>query len=110
MLIFLYCEENPNKETSIKSFDKLKEWIEKGCFPNAEIKKTFFKKEDVVYLNYIKGFETFHFKVTESNFENIKVRINSTKINTFTSFDCLKSLLSADDFCEYLKDRGITKV
>lgn len=90
---------------TIKSFDELVELVEKDLFMNAELTKNIFRKT-VVRLSNIESYCSH--AVTAKNFKPIEVRCTYNKMNV--SMKELADLLDADSFCEYLRDRGITKI
>ena len=79
--------------------------VEKDLFMNAEISKNFFRKT-VIRLNDAGSFSPV--KVTAKNFKTIEVRCVYNKMSV--SIKQLAEALDSDSFCEYLRDRGITKI
>lgn len=89
----------------IRDFPQLISLVKDGLFMNAELRTNFFKKT-VVRLSNAGAF--YPDEVTEKNFKPIEFRCVYKKVN-FTIKE-LADLLDADSFCEYLRDRGITKI
>ena len=89
----------------IRDFPQLVSLVKEGFFINGRLEKTLFKKPMVVLSN-ADDFCTD--KVTEKNFKPIEFRCVYKKENL--TIKELADLLDADSFCEYLRDRGITKI
>lgn len=102
---YLTPEEAKTWNFTIKTFDELVDLVEKDLFMNAEISKNFFRKT-VVRLSNSGSFSPV--EVTAKNFKPIEVRCAYNKISV--SMKELAEKLDADNFCEYLRDRGITKI
>ena len=102
---YLVPEEAQTLNFTIKTFDELIDLVEKDLFMNAEISKNFFKKT-VIWLNDAGSFSPI--EVTAKNFKPIEVRYVYNKMSA--SMKELAEALDSDSFCEYLKDRGITKI
>lgn len=100
----VYELEDNAKETSFlyNSFSDFLEEAKKDWIYNLEVKETFFKHLPVV--NFSNFGETF--SITQKNFSPIEVKIVYEPV-TNLSLKTLSELLNADDFCEYLKDRGV---
>jgi hypothetical protein len=91
----------------IKEFKDLVDLVEKGFFMNGKLEKTLFRKPMVV-LNNTTDFYSSGDRITEKNFKPIEFRCVYKKENL--TIKELADLLDADSFCEYLRDRGITKI
>lgn len=102
---YLTPEDAETWNFTIKSFDELVELVEKGLFMNAELTKNIFKKT-VVRLSNVEDY--YSHTVTAKNFKPIEVRCAYNRMNV--SMKDLADMLDADSFCEYLKDRGISKI
>ena len=102
---YLAPEEAKTWNFTIKTFDELVDLVEKDLFMNAEISKNFFRKT-VVRLSDSGSFS--QVKVTAKNFKPIEVHCAYNKMSV--SMKELAEALDSDSFCEYLKDRGITKI
>lgn len=103
---YLLPEEAQSYDFTIKSFAELLDLAKNGLFMNAEIGKTTFTKKPFVRLS---NPDCMAIKVTEKNFKPINVRIEYNKMESLT-IKSISEMLSVDDFIDYLKDRGITKI
>ena len=103
---YLLPEEAQSYDFTIKSFTELLDLVKNDLFMNAEIDKTTFTKKPLVRLS---NPGCMAIKVTEKNFKPINVRIEYNKMESLT-IKSLSEMLSANDFIDYLKDRGITKI
>lgn len=97
--------EAKTRNFTINTFDELINLVKKGLFINAEISKNFFKKRVVRLSNVEDSLST---AITEKKFKPIEVRCVYNKMNV--SMKDIAKMLDSDSFCEYLKDRGITKI
>ena len=88
------------------NFQKAFEWIEQGYLQNAETTKTLFRHRPQIHISIasMKCDDVFY---TEKNFKPFDVRIEYIEKNKISLRE-LSGMLKADDFCEYLKDRGIS--
>lgn len=102
---YLAPEEAETLNFTIKTFDELVGLVRDDLFMNAKLSKNFFKKT-VVRLADAGSFSSI--EVTEKNFKPIEIRCVYNK--TSASIKELADALDADSFCEYLRDRGITKI
>lgn len=102
---YLTPEEAKTRNFTIGTFDELISLVEKGLFINAEISKNFFKKRVVRLSNVEDSLST---AITEKKFKPIEVRCVYNKMNV--SIKDIAKMLDSDSFCEYLKDRGVTKI
>lgn len=102
---YLTPEDAETWNFTIKSFDELVGLVEKGLFMNAELTKNIFRKT-VVRLSNAEDY--YSHAVTAKNFKPIEVRCAYNRMNV--SMKDLADMLDADSFCEYLKDRGISKI
>jgi hypothetical protein len=108
-----YMEEEEAIQSSyesikITSFEDAKEIVESNLIMNAEMGKTFFTKKPVLrfsVLDYFDGVVTF----TEKQFKSFEYKIAYEEESNL-SIKTVMELLTADEFCEYLKDKGIEKV
>ena len=100
-----YVEPTENKVVVLETFKQAYEYIKANELMNAEIGTTFFKGRNQIHistakLDYRKSF-------TEKNYKPIIVKtVFKEVINV--SIENLAYLLSAEEFCEWLKDRKIT--
>ena len=102
---YLAPEEAKTWTFTIKTFDELVDLVKKDLFMNAEISKNFFRKTVVRLSNAKDNFST---PVTAKNFKPIEVRCVYKKMSV--SMKKLAEMLDSDSFCEYLRDREITKI
>ena len=102
---YLTPEDAKTWTFTIKSFDDLVGLVKDDLFMNAELSKNIFRKT-VVRLSNVEDYLST--AITERNFKPIEVRCSYNKMNL--SMKGLAETLDAESFCEYLKDRGITKI
>ena len=102
---YLTSEEAQPLNFTIKTFDELVDLVRNDLFMNAELSKNLFRKTIVLLSNAEDFFST---TVTAKNFKPIEVRCVYNKMSL--SMKGLADTLDSDSFCEYLKDRGITKI
>lgn len=102
---YLTPEDAKTWTFTIKSFDELVGLVKDGLFMNAELSKNIFRKT-VVRLSNVEDYLST--AITERNFKPIEVCCSYNKMNL--SMKGLAETLDAESFCEYLKDRGITKI
>lgn len=102
---YLAPEDAKTWTFTIKSFDELVGLVKDDLFMNAELSKSFFGKT-VVRLSNVEDYLST--AITERNFKPIEVRCAYNKMSM--SMKGLAETLDAESFCEYLKDRGITKI
>lgn len=102
---YLTPEEAQTLNFTIKTFDELVDLVRNDLFMNAGLSKNLFRKT-IVRLNNVE--DSFPTTVTAKNFKPIEVRCVYNKISL--SMKGLADTLDADSFCEYLRDRGITKI
>ena len=91
----------------INTFEDLCAFIEKGLITNAYMSKTFFKKQPKAIITRWYGADSYKTCVTKKNFVPIEYKF-AYEDESYKSINFYKANLTADDFCEYLKDRGIT--
>lgn len=104
---YLESKDAENWTGTIKEFKDLVDLVEKGFFMNGRLEKTLFGKPMIV-LNNTDDFYSGGDRITERNFKPIEFRCVYKKENI--TIKELADLLDADNFCEYLRDRGITKI
>ena len=102
---YLTPEEAQPLNFTIKTFDELVDLVRDDLFMNAELSKNLFRKT-IVRLRNVK--DSYSTTVTAKNFKPIEVRCVYNKMNL--SVKGLADTLDADSFCEYLRNRGITKI
>lgn len=92
----------------INTFEHLYTLVEQGMIRNAYISKTIFGKQPkVVIRRWFGGLDSYKTAVTKKNFVPIEYKFTYTDKSN-NNIDTYREFLTADDFCEYLKDRGIT--
>lgn len=101
---YLAPEEAETLNFTIKTFDELVDLVRDDLFMNAELSKNIFRKP-VVRLSNVEDYCST--AITAKNFKPIEVRCVYKKLSA--SMKELADTLDADSFCEYLRDRGITK-
>ena len=106
---YVYKDESEATEAVfvINTFENLCALIEKGLIINAYMSKTFFKKQPKAVITRWYGIDSYKTGVTKKNFIPIECKF-SYEDESRESINFYKENLTADDFCEYLKDRGIT--
>jgi hypothetical protein len=110
---YFYLEEEEAKERSfeideITSFEDAKEIVESGIIMNAEIGKTFFKKKPLLRFTVPKYPEMVE-TCTEKQFKSLGVKVVYEEERNL-KIKKLAEVLSAEELCEYLRDRGIAKL
>ena len=100
-----YAELTEEKVVVLETFEQAYEYIKADKLRNAEIDTTFFKGRKQIHvstadLDCRKNF-------TEKNYKPIIVKTVFEEM-TDISIKKLANLLSAEEFCEWLKDRKIT--
>ena len=100
-----YVEPIEDKIVVLETFKQAYEYIKADKLMNAEIDTTFFKGRKQIHistadLDYRRSF-------TEKNYKPIVIK-TVLEEKTDVSIKNLFHLLSADEFCEWLKDRNIT--
>ena len=99
-----YIEPAEDKIIVLETFEQAYEYIKADKLMNAEIDTTFFRGRKQIHistadLDYIRSF-------TKKNYKPIIVK-TVLEEKTDVSIKNLSHFLSADEFCEYLKDRNI---
>ncbi len=84
------------------TFQDLWEYVEAGNIWNAEAQKTLFGKRQVYFKSGIDGFT-----VREKNYKPVTLWHHCTHEPSLT-MKTLMEEMRADDFCEYLRERGIS--
>lgn len=104
-----YCEPREDECFELNTFAEAVEAIEHGAIHRAEIGYTFFSKKPMIILHKA---DLYHDRVvlTERTFKPIRVKYTWEVHNRRVTMDTLSDQLSADEFCEYLKDRGIFQI
>ena len=94
-------------EYSYKTFRGAKEAIEDERVLNASIRHTFFRSQPVLYIRTAELAPDI--KLTAKNFKSLKIKWVAEVPSKKLTIKDLASLLSAEDFAEWLKDHGISK-
>ena len=92
----------------LETFEQAYDYIKGNKLMNAEIDSTFFRGRKQIHIStadydYRRTF-------TEKNFKSIIVKTVFKEETSRISIKSLASQLSADAFCEWLKDRDITQI
>ena len=100
-----YVKPAEDKVVVLETFEQAYEYIKADKLMNAEIDTTFFKGRKQIHISTAnldcrKSF-------TEKNYKPIIVK-TVLEEKTNVSIESLSRFLSADEFCEWLKDRNIT--
>lgn len=101
-----YYEENDCEDWKTKelNFADMQELIEKGFVPNAENDFTFFRKRPMIVLPS-SDIEITRYTYTEK--DKVVFEVKKQYLPYTNTIKNLADLLPADDFIQYLKDRGI---
>ena len=110
---YAYLEETDCEdwEKLTTDFDKVLEWAKKDLFDGAVTVETgFFSKEEKLHYlienEYLIGNLTS--TCTRKRFKTFEVKVVYKPVNP--NIETLKTNLSAESFCEYLRDRGLEKI
>lgn len=103
---YLEEEEAQTTEKVFTDFQKAYEYIENGGVMNAETSRTFFRNKPEIRLSTVDSCCAGYY--TEKNFKSLTVRWEYKEVKP--TMRTLADLLTADELCEYLTDRGITKI
>lgn len=106
---YIYRDESEATEAVfvIDSFENLCALVKKGLIKNAYMSKTFFKKQPKAVITRWYGIDSYKNSVTKKNFVPIEYKY-TYEDKSCESINFYRESLTADDFCEYLKDRGVT--
>lgn len=97
------CETWESKELS---FNEALELVEEGFIMNAECDRTFFTHKPRIQLSIPESIFEGSSYYTERTLKTLKIKKEYIPYNG--SIKNLATLLTAEKFCEYLKDHGIT--
>lgn len=100
-----YVEPIEDKIVVLETFEQAYEYIKADKLMNAEIDTTFFKGRKQIHISTV-DFD-YRESFTEKNYKPIIVKTVFEERTGF-SIKSLAHLLSAEEFCEWLKDRNIT--
>ena len=104
-----YCEPREDECFELNTFAEAVEAIRCGAIRRAEIGRTLFGKKPTIVLHKA-DLNCECVVLTEKTFKPIRVKYTWEVYNGRTTIDTLSNQLTADDFCEYLKDRGIFQI
>lgn len=99
-----YCSEENAKEAGfeVSTFQDALKFID--IIPNAEVGETWFTKKPMIEI-FIRA-PLDNIRTTKKNFRPFYVKFEYVEHKN-SSFSFLSENLPGDDFCEWLKDRGI---
>lgn len=103
-LSYLEEEETQTTERVFTDFQKAYEYVENDGVMNARVGRTIFRNKPEIKLSTVDSARYY----TEKNFKSLTVRWEYVEVNP--TMKSLAGMLTADEFCEYLADRGITKI
>ena len=103
-----YLDENETQTTErvFTDFQKAYEYVENDGVMNAETSHTLFRNRPEIRLSTMDDCCASYY--TEKNFKSLVVRWEYEEVKP--TIKTLADKLTADEFCEYLTDRGITKI
>ena len=104
-----YCEPREDEYFGLNTFAEAVEAIKCGIIHRAEIDHTFFGKKPRIVLR-VGDIYRDRITMTERTFKPIRVKHTWEACDHTITIKALSNELSADDFCEYLKDRGILQI
>ena len=93
-------------QTEELTFQEAKEYV-KECCNFGSVGKSIFTKREYIELPSESIFDG-DLRYYENNFESATFRKTFLDVNRILTIKDLADLLPAEQFCEYLKDRGIT--
>ena len=105
-LSYVEEEEAATTERVFTDFQEAYEFVKNGGVMNAEATHTLFRNRPEIKLSTADDCCAGYY--TEKNFKSLAVRWEYAEAQP--TIKTLTSLLTADEFCEYLKDRGITQI
>ena len=98
-----YIDEEPENRYYYKKAETFSQACEYTKYIyNANVITTLFTKKPMIEMNIGDSRVTY----TEKNFKPFEIKIVYKEVN-YLSMSDLSSMLTADEFCEYLKDRNI---
>lgn len=100
-----YVEPTEEKVVVLETFEQAYEYIKADKLMNAEIDTTFFRGRKQIHISTAELDCRRSF--TEKNYKSIIVK-TVLEEKTNISIESLSHLLTANEFCEWLKDRNIT--
>lgn len=103
-----YCSEEDAEEGKEEVFEvgTFEDALEvANILPNTKIEETWLTKKPMIEIFVCASFE--NPRITKKNFKSFYVKFESVEYKS-CSFNFLSEHLPGDDFCEWLKDRGMT--
>jgi hypothetical protein len=91
------------------TFSEAHEAIENNMIRNAETGSTLFRNRPTIEIHWGDIMRN-NTELTEKTFEPIHVKWTKEEVTRLYTMKDLIDLLPADQFCEWLKDRGITQI
>ena len=91
------------------TFAEAKEAVERNMIRGAEVEHTLFRNRPYLDIHWGDIYKN-NTWVTEKNFEPIRVKWEKQEVTRWYTMKDLVDLLPADQFCEWLKDQGITQI
>ena len=99
-------DECKDKYRTIDTWKDAVGYVAEGLLPNAEMHMTFFKKRIYLILPNNNIYSDFRTVVNEKDFKKLEVRVIYRE--PVLTIKQLANILDADEFLQYLKDRGIS--
>ena len=96
------------KEYILTTWEEIYEAVKNNCIRNAEIGLTFFRKRETIEIYLGDSFSKFI--MTKKTSIPIHVKWEWQEVDENYTIKNLANLLPADQFCEWLKDKGITQI
>lgn len=104
-----YIEVNESKtECVLKTWEEAYEAVKNNRIRNATIGLTFFRKRETIELYLGDSFS--NFVMTKKTFVPIHVKWEWQEVDENYTIKNLANLLPANQFCEWLKNKGITQI
>lgn len=103
---YLEEEEAATTERVFTNFHEAYEYVKNDGVMNAEATYTLFRNKPEIKLSTADDLGAGYY--TEKNFKSLVVRW--VYVESQPTIKTLASMLTADEFCQYLTDRGITKI
>ena len=105
-ILYREKDECVDKYRTIDTWQDAIGYVTEGLLPNAEMHMTFFKKRIYLILPNNNIYTDFRTVVNEKDFEKLEVRVIYRE--PVLTIKQLANILDADEFLQYLKDRGIS--
>ena len=102
-----YREETGESETIINDWEEAYNQIKNDKVLNATVSETFWKHRPTIIIHYA-NFDKGDREISEKDFRQLKFKWVVEKVDyVYTAKDLFKEL-PAEQFCEWLKDQGIS--